>query len=215
MAAYTQYVSQDTNSTIKSLITALSSPDDLSRMKARKSLADIGGPSVLFLAEALNDPNHLVRWEAVKALGEIGDPKAAPALVRALEDEEFDVRWLAAKGLIEINVKGLKPLFGALIEHADSVFLREGAHHVLHDLSKGELRKYLVPVLIALEDSDSAVQVPIAASHALEMLEKFQEAQKMEDPFLKKFTLPIFSQIALDLGSHKRARRYARSLRNL
>jgi HEAT repeat protein len=132
----------------------------------------MGRKAVPFLVEALKDSDYLRRWEAAKALGEIRDPKAAPALVMALEDEEFDVRWLAAKGLIEMNVKGLKPLFQALIERADSSLIREGAHHVLHDLAKGELRKYLVPVLIALEDMDSAVQVPIAASHALEALTK-------------------------------------------
>jgi HEAT repeat protein len=150
-------MAQNTNSTIKNLIVALSSHNDFSRVEARKALEAMGRQVVPFLVEALS---------------EIRDPKAVPALVMALEDEEFDIRWLAAKGLIEMNVKGLKPLFQALIEHADSVLLREGAHHVLHDLAKGELRKYLAPMLIALEDMDSTVQVPIAASHALAALAK-------------------------------------------
>jgi hypothetical protein len=163
---------QDTSSTIKDLIKALSSYNDLSRVEARKALVAMGSQAVPFLAEALNDPNSLRRWEAAKALGEIGSANVAPILVKALEDEEFDVRWLAAKGLIEMNVKSLKPLFEALIEHADSVLLRQGAHHVLHDLAKGELRIYLAPVLIALECMDCAVQVPTVASHAREALEK-------------------------------------------
>jgi HEAT repeat protein len=165
-------MAQDKTSTIKKLIATLSSHDDFSRVEARKALESMGRKAVPFLVEALKDHEYLRRWEAAKALGEIRDPKAAPALVMALEDEEFDIRWLAAKGLIEMNVKGLKPLFLALIEHADSALLREGAHHVLHDLAKGELRKYLAPVLTALEDMDSAVQVPIAVSHALEALRK-------------------------------------------
>jgi HEAT repeat protein len=163
-------MAQETNSTVKNLVKTLSSFNDLSRVEARKALEAIGKPAVPLLIEALKDPNNLTRWEAAKALGEIGDTNAAPALVEALEDEEFDVRWLAAKALIELNIKGLRPLFHALIEHADSVFLREGAHHVLHDLAKGGLRKYLAPVLIALEDMDPAVQVPMAASHALKLL---------------------------------------------
>lgn len=163
---------QDRNSTIRNLIAALSSYNDFSRVEARKALESMGSQAVPFLVEALKDPNYLRRWEAAKALGEIRDPKAAPALVAALEDDEFDIRWLAAKGLIEMNIKGLKPLFQALIEHSDSVLLRQGAHHVLHDLAKGELRTYLVPVLIALENMDSTVQVPPAASHALEALVK-------------------------------------------
>jgi hypothetical protein len=163
---------QDTNSTAKDLIRALSSYNDLSRVEARKALVAMGSQAVPFLAEALNDPNSLRRWEAAKALGEIGGANVAPILVKALEDEEFDVRWLAAKGLIEINIKGLIPLFQALIEHADSALLRQGAHHVLHDLAKGELRIYLAPVLIALEDMNPTVHVPPAVSHAREALKK-------------------------------------------
>ncbi len=163
---------QDTSADIKNLIAALSSYNDLSRVEARKALVAYGSQTIPFLAEALNDPNALRRWEAAKALDEIGDPKAAPILIRALEDEKFDVRWLAAKGLIEMDVKGLRPLLEALMKHADSVSLRQGAHHVLHDLTKGELRIYLAPVLIALESMDPGVQVPPVASHALDHLIK-------------------------------------------
>jgi len=165
-------MAQDINSDMKNLIKALSSYNDLSRVEARKALVAMGSQAVPLLAKALNDPSSLRRWEAAKALGEIGDPKVAPDLVKALEDEEFDVRWLAAKGLIEMNVKGLKPLFQALIDHADSPLLRQGGHHVLHDLAKGELRIYLAPVLIALEDMDPTIQLPPAVSHAREALEK-------------------------------------------
>jgi len=163
---------QDTSSTAKDLIKALSSYNDLSRVEARKALVAMGSQAIPFLAEALKDSNSLRRWEAAKALGEIGDPNVAPMLVKALEDEKFEVRWLAAKGLIEMNVKSLKPLFQALIENADSALLRQGAHHVLHDLAKGELRIYLAPALIALECMDCAVQVPPVASHALDDLVK-------------------------------------------
>lgn len=144
----------------------------------------MGKAAVPFLTEALKNKNDLMRWEAAKALGEIGDPGAAPALVKALEDEDFDVRWLAAEGLIKMNINGLKPLLQALEYRGDSVFLREGAHHVFHDLSKGALRKYLVPVLAALEAlepgeevpwvarHEMVVEVPWAAHQAIEMLDK-------------------------------------------
>ncbi len=163
---------QDTSSHIKDLIGTLSSYNDLSRVEARKALVAFGSQTIPFLAEAVKDSNFLRRWDVAKTLGEIGDPKAAPILVEALEDEKFDVRWLAAKGLIEMNVKSLKPLFEALIKRADSVLLRQGAHHVLHDLAKGELRVYLAPVLIVLECVECGVQVPPVVSHALEDLTK-------------------------------------------
>jgi len=167
-------------------IANLASRDDVTRVKARQSLVSMGKTAVPSLIEALTSKKYLVRWEAAKTLGEIGDPQAAPALVGALEDEEFDVRWLAAEGLIRLNIDGLKPLLQALKERGDSELLREGAHHVFHDLSKGALKKTLRPVLAALESIEPGAEVPWVASHetgvevpraalqALEMLEKIK-----------------------------------------
>ena len=136
---------------METLINTLSSHKDKAREGARHTLVAMGKAAVPSLIEALKNKNTLMRWEAAKALGEIGDPETAPVLVKALEDEEFDVRWLAAEGLIKMNIKALKPLLEALEHRGDSVLLREGAHHVFHDLAKGGLRKFLVPVLAALE----------------------------------------------------------------
>ncbi len=172
---------------IETLINTLSTLRDKVRERARHSLVAMGKPAVPSLIKALKSKKALIRWEAAKALEEIGDPETAPVLVEALEDDDFDVRWLAAEGLIKLNIKGLKPLLEALELRADSVLLREGAHHVFHDLGKGELRKYLVPVLASLEDlepgeevpwvarHEMAVEVPIAARQALERLEKLKK----------------------------------------
>jgi HEAT repeat protein len=169
---------------MEALIFDLGSHDDIIRVKARHALVALGKAAVPSLIEALKGEHYLMRWEAAKALGEIGDPGAAPALVKALEDEAFDVRWLAGEGLIKMNIKGLKPLLQALEHRGDSALLREGAHHVFHDLAKGGLRKFLSPVLAALEALEPAgelpwatphemeVEVPWAARHALEILEK-------------------------------------------
>jgi len=157
---------------IEALVADLASHDDRTREKARHTLVAMGKDAVQSLIEALKDKRYLMRWEAAKALGEIADSAAAPALVEALEDEEFDVRWLAAIALIRMNIRGLRPLFRALMERGDSTLLREGAHHVIDDLSKGELRKYLIPVLAALEDVEPSMEVPQAAFQSLEKLEK-------------------------------------------
>jgi len=69
-------------------------------------------------------------------------------------------------------VNGLKPLLQALIDHGDSPLLLEGAHHVIHYMAKGGLRKYLGPVLASLEGVGTAVKAPVAAFHALEMLKE-------------------------------------------
>ena len=155
---------------IETLIAYLASHDDMARVKARHSLVAMGKIAVPLLTEALESKKYLIRWEAAKALTEIGDPGAAPALVEALEDEEFDVRWIAGEGLIKMNINALKPLLQALKERADSPFLREGAHHVLHDLAKGALRESLTPVLGALEVMEPVEEIPLIAHKALEIL---------------------------------------------
>ena len=132
----------------------------------------MGRAAVSLLTKALKDENQLMRWEAVKALGDIGAPESAPALVDALEDEEFDVRWLAAEALVRMSIRALKPLLHELMNRGDSEWLREGAHHVIHDLNKGALKKYLEPVHAALNDVKPRIEVPWAAKRALEELEK-------------------------------------------
>jgi hypothetical protein len=71
-----------------------------------------------------------------------------------------------------MSIKGLKPLLHALMERGDSVLLQEGAHHVIHDLAKGGLRRYLAPVLASLEGVEQAMVVPNVAFQALEMLKE-------------------------------------------
>ena len=157
---------------VDSLIATLSSPDGLTRQKARIDLVRIGEPAVGALAAVLTGTPGVAHWEAAKALGQIASPSAAPALVDALEDNEFSVRWLAAEALVAVGGQGLAALLHALADRPTSGLLREGAHHVLHDLIA---KRYLLesletavkPVLAALDGSEPAVTVPGAAEKAL------------------------------------------------
>jgi len=160
----------DDPDSINLLVAKLSGKDGLERERARRSLVDIGSPAVLPLIEALGARSKQVRWEAAKALAAIADPTAADALVKALEDKEFDVRWIAAEGLINLKRGGLVPLLQALIERSDSTWLRERAHHVLHDLAVGDLQELLKPVVASLEDIESALETPLAAKAILDRL---------------------------------------------
>lgn len=173
---------------METLINTLSSRKDKAREGARHTLVAMGKAAVPELIEALKSKNALMRWEAAKALEEIGDPETAPVLVKALENDDFDVRWLAAEGLIKMNIKGLKPLLEALELRGDSVLLREGAHHVFHDLAKGGLRKYLVPVLASLEALEPGEQVPWVARHELAVEVPMAARQALET--LKKLKKP-------------------------
>jgi HEAT repeat protein len=138
--------------------------------KARQSLVRIGRSAVPALLRALADPNAQLRWEAAKALSQISDPDTADALVIALEDDNSGVRWLAAEGLIAIGPQAMEPVLKALIEDPRSILLRDGAHHVFHDLRSDQLREIAAPVLEAMLGIGPSVDVPQAASQALSQL---------------------------------------------
>lgn len=123
-----------------------------------------------FLIKTLADPAEHVRWEAAKALSELHDTAATLALVRALEDENSGVQWLAAEGLIAMGQEGVRMVLQALIQHAGSVQLREGAHHVLRAQAEDSLGRIVAPVLEAMESLAPAEAVPGAAYDALKQL---------------------------------------------
>jgi len=155
---------------IRSLVAELANQDGISPTKARESLVAIGKPAVPYLVEALGADDDWMRWEVAKTLSQIADPSSAAVMADSLEDRTFGVRWLAAMALINMGREGLPALLQALIERADSPWLRDGAHHVLHDLCQGRLRKVLRPVLQSMEGPDPSVEVPVAARGALQAL---------------------------------------------
>ena len=164
--------------TIEALVADLSSEDGLVRVMSRRALVTIGGRSVARLTDALKSTKAVQRWEAAKALGDIGDPAAIGSLIRALEDEMFDVRWLAGEGLIAIGRRAIPPLVRDLVERRDSVWLMEGAHHVLHGFKGAHSDPGLGPVIRALEGPEPAVELPVAAENALKLLEAKPKRRK-------------------------------------
>ena len=60
----------------------------------------------------------------------------------------------------------------ALTKHSDSAWLREGAHHVLHDLANKdpEVKDFFVPVVTALEGIEPEMGVMEPAYTALDKL---------------------------------------------
>jgi HEAT repeat protein len=157
-------------SDIDSLVSLLSSKDGIQRSKARAALVDIGRPAVDSLVKALKDRNQTARWESAKALGQIRDPKSIDALVAALRDKLFDVRWLAAEALIGIGDKSVRPLLQAIIDCPESEEVREGAHHVFHDLVTSRYRDALKPVITSMEDITFTLDIPIKAKKALKSI---------------------------------------------
>jgi HEAT repeat protein len=161
------------DNTIEHLITDLNCDEFIECQKARRKLVEMGSAVVPRLVQELSNEKYWVRWEVTKALSQIADKSSAMALVAALEDKEFDVRWLAAEALINIGRDALEPLLIALADHGDkSISLRHGAHHVLHDMQKGDLLGILQPVMKAVEDSEPYSEVLFVAKQALYNLTK-------------------------------------------
>lgn len=156
---------------IRSLVRALAGSDWVVREHARIAIEAAGGAAISPLVEALESDDLWLHREAARVLSRIGDPRSVDALVKALRDEEFGVRWMAAEGLIAIGEASVLPLLQALIDEAGSVRLREGAHHVLHDLvRKGIQREALLPVLRALRSAEPAATGPTSAFRAYQRL---------------------------------------------
>jgi HEAT repeat protein len=138
---------------------------------ARRALVKMGPAAVPELVKALNHKNQWVRWEATKALAQIGDSAGTGALIGLLENEEFDMRWMAAEGLIAIGPRSIPKLLKALIENPHSRWLLDGAHHVIHDIRRGDLDKILKPLLNALDDVESSTEIPVLSATALNQME--------------------------------------------
>ena len=119
-------------------------------------------------------------------LRDIGDRRAVEGLVAALGDRKFEVRWVAAEGLINVGRPSVPAVLHALMQHADSVWFRDGSHHVLShfagvDLHSAyhvehhpawvdfDLRDVLTPVLNALDRPGSRSQAPVAAAKAMDV----------------------------------------------
>jgi HEAT repeat protein len=158
---------------IDELIADFICDDVIKCQKARRSLVSMGSKAVPYLIRGLSNDRHWVRWESAKALGQIGDDSATLALVKSLEDKEFDVRWLAAEALINIGHNSLIPLLEALADHGDkSIWLRRGAHHVLHDIDRGEFDNILKTVMSELDNSGPSVEILYIAQKALDDMKK-------------------------------------------
>ena len=153
---------------IRALADALADGDGVTRHNAREQLERVGKPAVPYLVSTLRSPSEHARWEAAKALAEIADPSAAPALVHALCDQKAAVRWLAGNALIKLGHDALAPLLRGLEASSDSIWFRDGAHHVLRSLIRDGEADEAIPVIEALENLEPRIEAPIAAYHVLQ-----------------------------------------------
>jgi hypothetical protein len=168
----------ETDEQLQAHLPELGSRNGMARRHAREAFVRAGWAATDYLIDSLSNRNVTVRWEAAKALGSIADPKAASALVRALMDESFEVQWLAAEALIDLGQATLKPLLEGLVRSYGSVFMRQGVHHVLHDL---ERRRLLPPATLRVLDELRCLEplepYPVSARRALRELSQVEDSE--------------------------------------
>lgn len=96
------------------------------------------------------------REQAIHELAKDPTPPNTRRLVAALNDDEFGVRWKAAVELAQLGEPALRPLLQALVLHPESVWLREGAYHVLHYITDSRIFEETVPLRRALKGPGAA-----------------------------------------------------------
>lgn len=153
---------------IASLISLLAIKDGMARSRAREALVAMGSSAVSALCLTLqHSKENWARWEAAKALGAIGDTQAIPALVSALEDRDTDVTWVAADALEKFGQTAWPALLRAVLERgADSLALRQGAHHALRAQHATDYDDLLDTLRASLE-SQSAPENTVRAANAI------------------------------------------------
>lgn len=173
---------QSGNPNLADLMAMLRHKDGLVRKKGREGLQALGKPAVAPLCQVLlTEKDHHVRWAAAKALGELRDPDSAPALVDALEDRNADVAWLAAVALENLGRDAWKPLLQALVDRgADSVAIRQGAHHVLSRQKAPGFDDLLDQLRAALKFGELTESGGIAATELLKRVRAL-EAQSIRE----------------------------------
>lgn len=146
----------------------LADDNGIIRKQAREQLVKYGGNVVPYIHLVTDTDDIQLRWEASKILEQIGDERSIPVLIDLLVDEESDIRWIAAQGLINIGKASVIPLLRQVKHHGDSIYIREGAHHVLWGILDETEREKFLGLLDALDnESETSERIPVEANKAL------------------------------------------------
>ena len=166
---------------IAKLIADLASRSGPRRMQARQKLVSLGRSTIPSLSGLLDNRRHQVRWEAAKCMSQINDTDCISGLLKALEDERFEIRWVAAEGMSAIGMPAVKRLLELIKGKPDSLWLREGAHHVIRSVIGDEPLPELKSVLLELEKLESvAASLPSAAKLALASLRTYADHETVQ-----------------------------------
>jgi nucleotide-binding universal stress UspA family protein len=155
------------SASVEQLVAWLAGDDWQLRRGARLELATRSESAPAVLVDAARYGGTEARLEAVRVLRDIADPGSVPTLIAALEDRNPSTRWAAAEALIAVGQPSVRPVLRELINKSDSVWLQEGAHHVLQHL----VEPVTSPVVNALEGPYPSITVPPLVHEALKAME--------------------------------------------
>jgi len=119
--------------------------------------------------QLLNDTEQDVftREEALHILAGHPTPTNLERLVQALEDQTASIRWVAADDLAHLGELALPTLLRRLASQHDSVWVREGAHHICRHSSSPEVRAQTQALQAALHGPAAEVATTQAAIELL------------------------------------------------
>lgn len=138
------------------------------KLSARQTLVKMGKKILPQINKLLKSGDLALRLEAAKIIELIGNRMSINVLIDLLEDTEFDIRWIASEGLIKIGRRSVRPLLKAVRDGINSIFLNEGAHHVLIYLLNESEKKNEMSLLLSLENHHTlGATAPVEASIAL------------------------------------------------
>ena len=149
------------------LVKALTSDRGKLHREARRALQNLGSLAESAWLEVLNHPDNHIRWEAAHGLGQIGDSRAAPTLAEGLFDESYVVRWASANVLAKMGEKGVPATLSVLCNHEMDEPYRQAAYHALHEIKSLRVRKRIMLVLEALNDSTRKEQISCVVQNVL------------------------------------------------
>jgi HEAT repeat protein len=155
---------------MRNYVRDLRSQNGLRRQSARLAMVAIGEPAIDILAALAIHPQWKIRWEAVKALSQMKNAVTAPVLINALEDEYESIRWIAAQGLINLGKQGLISVLEALSSYKLTAILRQGAHHVIKEISKRYPLSGIDELIANLDDTSNYFVLPMNAKSILHQM---------------------------------------------
>jgi HEAT repeat protein len=135
--------------------------------EAGRALWSLGELAKSSWLEALKHHDSHIRWHAARGLGEIGDQRHAMILAEGLYDTSYAVRWATADVLAHLGSQAVPAILTILSRYEINESFRQAAYHALHGISSSKAQESLKPLMDAMRDFASNIEIPMIAQRLL------------------------------------------------